>query len=252
MRSQGQSLNYERSGTRESEPMLDQLKQQVYEANLRIDREGLVLLTWGNVSAVDRAQDVFVIKPSGVGYDALSSDRMVPVSLSSGRVLDGTSRPSSDTATHRELYRAFPSIRAIVHTHSLYATAWAQAGREIPVLGTTHADYFEGPIPVTRALRKREIETDYELHTAKVIAERFRTIDPMRLPAVLVAGHGPFVWGASLQEAVENAIVLECTAQMASVTVSLNRSIRPLSKALLDKHFMRKHGAKATYGQSHK
>ena len=232
--------------------MLDQLKQAVYEANLRIEREGLVLLTWGNVSAVDRAQDAFVIKPSGVSYDALAPDRMVPVSLSSGRVLDGTLRPSSDTPTHRELYRAFPSISAIVHTHSLYATAWAQAGKEIPVLGTTHADYFEGPIPVTRPLRTREIETDYELHTASVIAERFRRLDPTRLPAVLVAGHGPFVWGASLDEAVENAIVLERTAQMASVSVSLNKSIRPLAKALLDKHFKRKHGPKATYGQPRK
>lgn len=232
--------------------MLDQLKKQVFEANLRINREGLVLLTWGNVSAVDREHDVFVIKPSGVGYGALTADAMVPVSLSSGSVLEGEFRPSSDTPTHRELYRAFPTISAIVHTHSLYATAWAQAGKEIPVLGTTHADYFEGPIPVTRALRKREIELEYELNTARVIAERFRTVDPTRLPAVLVAGHGPFVWGASLEEAVDNAVVLERTAQMASVSVALNRSVRPLGKALLDKHFSRKHGPKGTYGQPRK
>jgi L-ribulose-5-phosphate 4-epimerase len=229
--------------------MPDGLKRQVFEANLRILKEGLVLLNWGNVSAVDRDRNLLVIKPSGMAYDAMTAGAMVPVSLADGKALEGELRPSSDTPTHRELYRAFPAIRAIVHTHSLYATAWAQAGREIPALGTTHADCFDGPIPVTRSMRKDEIRTDYERNTAKVIVERFRKVDPMRVPAVLVRGHGPFVWGASIEEAIEHAIVLERVALMASVSLALNPSARPIGKSLLDKHFSRKHGPAAYYGQ---
>jgi L-ribulose-5-phosphate 4-epimerase len=229
--------------------MPDGLKRQVFEANLRILKEGLVLLNWGNVSAVDRDRNLLVIKPSGMAYDAMTAGAMVPVSLADGKALEGELRPSSDTPTHRELYRAFPAIRAIVHTHSHYATAWAQAGREIPALGTTHADCFDGPIPVTRSMREGEIRADYERNTGKVIVERFRKVDPMRVPAVLVRGHGPFVWGASIEEAIEHAIVLERVALMASVSLALNPSARPIGKSLLDKHFSRKHGPAAYYGQ---
>ena len=232
--------------------MPDELKRQVFEANLRILKEGLVLLNWGNVSAIDRDRNVLVIKPSGMAYDAMTAGAMVPVSLADGKALEGELRPSSDTPTHRELYRAFPAIRAIVHTHSLYATAWAQAGREIPALGTTHADCFDGPIPVTRSMRESEIRSDYERNTGRVIVERFRKVDPMRVPAVLVRGHGPFVWGASIEEAIEHAIVLERVARMASVSLALNPSARPIGKSLLDKHFSRKHGPAAYYGQKRK
>ena len=229
--------------------MLERLKRQVYEANLRIVREGLVLLNWGNVSAVDRKKGVLVIKPSGMAYEVMTADTMVPVSLKSGKVLEGDLRPSSDTATHRLLYQKFPAIKAIVHTHSLYATAWAQAGVEIPALGTTHADCFEGPIPVTRSMLKREIREQYERHTGLVIVERFREIDPMRVPAVLVRGHGPFVWGASIEEAVEHAVVLERVAWMASISLAANPSASPIEGFLLEKHFSRKHGPSAYYGQ---
>ena len=232
--------------------MLDELKRQVREANLRIVAEGLVLLNWGNVSAVDRDGDVLVIKPSGMAYQAMTAEAMVTVSLSTGKALEGARRPSSDTPTHLELYRAFPGIKAIVHTHSLYATAWAQAGRDIPVLGTTHADCFDGSVPVTRSMRENEIRDDYERNTGKVIVERFRKIDPMRVPAVLVRGHGPFTWGGSIEEAVENAIVLERVAQMASAALALNPSVRPIGKALREKHFSRKHGPSAYYGQKRK
>jgi len=232
--------------------MLDELKRQVYEANLRILREGLVLLNWGNLSAVDRDGDIVVIKPSGIAYDVMTADAMVPVSLADGKALEGELRPSSDTPTHRELYRAFPAINAIVHTHSPWATAWAQAGREIPAFGTTHADCFDGAVPVTRSLRESEIREDYERNTGRVIAERFRRIDPMRIPAVLVRGHGPFTWGASIEEAVENALVLERVAQMASVSLAINPSVRSIGKFLREKHFSRKHGPEAYYGQKRK
>jgi L-ribulose-5-phosphate 4-epimerase len=232
--------------------MLDELKRQVCEANLRIVREGLVLLTWGNVSAVDRDADVLVIKPSGVAYGAMTADAMVPVSLADGRTLEGELRPSSDTPTHRELYRAFPAIKAVVHTHSLYATAWAQAGREIPAIGTPHADCFDGAVPVTRSMRESEIREEYERNTGKVIVERFRKIDPMRVPAVLVRGHGPFTWGASIEEAVENALVMERVAEMASVSLAINPSVRSIGKVLREKHFSRKHGPAAYYGQKRK
>ncbi len=232
--------------------MFEELRQNVCDANLRIVREGLVLLTWGNVSALDETRETVVIKPSGIPYNDMNAAAMVPVSLSTGTVVEGSLQPSSDTPTHRVLYQAFGDIRAIVHTHSLYGTAWAQAGREIPVLGTTHADHFGGPIPVTRVMKKSEIESDYEANTGKVIVERFRKLDPMRVPAVLVNGHGAFTWGTTLDEAVENAIVLERTAQMAAVTLGLNLSVRPISKTLLEKHFGRKHGPDSYYGQSRK
>jgi len=229
--------------------MLERLKEQVCRGNLRVVREGLVILTWGNVSGIDREQALVVIKPSGVAYDEMTPDHMVVVSLGSGEVVEGTFRPSSDTPTHLELYRAFKGIGGIVHTHSLYATAWAQAQQEIPVLGTTHADHFCGPVPCTRFMTKEEIESDYELNTGRVIVERFAGLDPLHIPAVLVAGHGPFTWGASVEEAVENALVLEYVARMASETLRVNPAARPIEDVLLDKHFLRKHGPTAYYGQ---
>lgn len=228
---------------------LTELRRLVCDANLRVVREGLVLLTWGNVSGVDRASGMMVIKPSGVAAPDLKPENMSVVSLETGTPIGGGPKPSSDTPTHIEIYRAFTSAAAIVHTHSLYATAWAQAGREIPALGTTHADHFRGPIPVTRALTKREIAKEYEVNTGRVIVQRFKRIDPADVPAVLVRGHAPFVWGKTMGDAVENAIVLERIAEMAAVTFSLARGVRPVSRDLLDKHFLRKHGPKAYYGQ---
>lgn len=232
--------------------MLQQLKERVCEANLRLVREGLVLLTWGNVSAIDREEGLIVIKPSGVPYGEMTPETMVVVSLDSGKVVAGTLNPSSDTPTHRELYRAFPAIGGIAHSHSPSATVWAQAKREIPPYGTTHADHFFGTIPCTRELRNAEIASDYELNTGKVIVERYRKLDPLSVPGALVAGHGPFAWGDTVEHAVENAIVLERVARMASETVLLNRSVKPLKQALLEKHFHRKHGKSATYGQRKK
>ena len=182
--------------------MLEELKRQVCEANLQLVRDGLVIQTWGNVSGLDRAQGLVVIKPSGVSYNAMRPEHMVVVQLASGQIVEGALKASSDTATHLELYRAFAEIGGIVHTHSLYATAWAQAQREIPALGTTHADYFYGPVPCTRQMTPAEIESEYELNTGKVIVERFATLDPLQKPAVLVASHAPFVWGASVAKAV--------------------------------------------------
>lgn len=229
--------------------MLEPLKQRVYEANLRLVDEGLVLLTWGNASAVDREHQAMVIKPSGVPYDMMKPEHMVVVSLATGEVIDSNLTPSSDTPTHIELYKAFPNIGGIAHTHSLYATVWAQAKREIPPLGTTHADHFRGTIPCTRALRQKEIAADYEKNTGRVIVERFRKLNPLEQPAVLVANHGPFTWGRTIEEAVENAVVLERTAHMASETFKLNRLLKPISRTLLEKHFLRKHGRDAYYGQ---
>lgn len=229
--------------------MLEELKRQVCEANLQLVRDGLVIQTWGNVSGLDRAQGLVVIKPSGVSYDAMRPEHMVVVQLGSGQIVEGTLKPSSDTATHLELYRAFAEIGGIVHTHSLYATAWAQAQREIPALGTTHADYFYGPVPCTRQMTPGEIESEYELNTGKVIVERFATLDPLQKPAVLVASHAPFVWGASVAKAVENALVLEYIARLASETLVANPSAGPMQSELLDKHFLRKHGPGAYYGQ---
>lgn len=232
--------------------MLEQLKQQVCEANLQLVREGLVIQTFGNVSGVDRASGNLVIKPSGVTYDAMKPEQMVVVSLATGQVVEGKLRPSSDTPTHRVLYQAFAQIGGVVHTHSLAATAWAQARREIPALGTTHADFFYGPVPVTRLLTAKEIQQDYETQTGNVIVERFRKLDPLQRPAVLVANHGPFAWGRSLSDAVHNAVALEYCARLASETLRLRPASKAMPAALLDKHFLRKHGAQAYYGQDSK
>jgi L-ribulose-5-phosphate 4-epimerase len=232
------------------------LKQSVYEVNMAIVRSGLVVLTWGNASGVDRQEDgsrgVMAIKPSGVDYEKLRPDDIVIVSLASGEVVEGTKRPSSDTRTHLELYRAFANIGGIVHTHSLHATAFSQARREIPCLGTTHADHFYGTIPVTRDLTAAEINGDYELETGKVIIERFRAgkIDADDMPAVLVASHAPFVWGKTPQKALENAIALEYVARMQIASWQLNSETKGVGQVLLDKHFKRKHGAGAYYGQT--
>jgi len=229
--------------------MLEELKKQVCKANLDLVKEGLVIQTWGNVSGVDRASGNMVIKPSGVPYDRMKPGHMVVVSLETGRVVEGDLKPSSDTPTHRILYRAFKSIGGVVHTHSLYATAWAQARREIPPLGTTHADYFHGPVPCTRLLTAREIKSEYEANTGHVIVEKFRKVDPLRFPGVLVASHAPFAWGETVEKAVENAAVLEHLARLASETLRVKPSVRPMQKVLLDKHFLRKHGPGAYYGQ---
>lgn len=227
------------------------LKTEVCRINQQIVRAGLVVLTFGNASAADRAAGVMAIKPSGVDYDALTPDDIVVLSLKDGRVLEGDKRPSSDTPTHLHLYQNFPNIGGIVHTHSIQATAWAQAGREIPCLGTTHADHCHGPVPVTRRLTTKEIRDDYELNTGKLIVERFAKgrLNPDHVPMVLVAGHAPFVWGASAAKALENAIALEAMAALAAHTLALNPAARPIPPALLDKHFLRKHGDKAYYGQ---
>jgi len=230
--------------------MLEQLKRTVCKANLVLVKEGLVIQTWGNASGIDRAQGLVVIKPSGVPYDDMKAEHMVVVSLETGEVVEGRLKPSSDTATHVVLYRAFKHIGGIVHTHSLYATAWAQACKGIPSYGTTQADYWHGHVPCTRQLTPREIKSDYEVNTGKVIAERFRNLDPGKHPAVLVASHGPFTWGKDVNDAVHNAAVLEFVARLASETLRLNGRVRPVQSHLLDKHFLRKHGPKAYYGQT--
>jgi L-ribulose-5-phosphate 4-epimerase len=229
--------------------MLEELKREVCRANLELVREGLVIQTWGNVSGLDRGKGLMVIKPSGVPYNEMKPKHMVVVDLRCGRVMEGKLNPSSDTPTHLVLYRAFERIGGIVHTHSLYATAWAQGGHSVPALGTTHADYFHGPIPCTRLLKKNEIHSDYEANTGKVIIETFRKRDPLACPAVLVASHGPFAWGKTVQEAVHNAIVLEHLVRMAGETLRVFPSARPMPQVLLDKHFFRKHGPNAYYGQ---
>ena len=228
--------------------MLEELKQQVWQANLQLPKLNLVAFTWGNVSAIDRASGVMVIKPSGVTYEAMRADQMVCVDLASGEVVEGDLRPSSDTPTHLVLYRAFPTIGGIVHTHSRWATIFAQAGRDIPALGTTHADYFYGDIPVTRPLSKSEIEGAYELETGNVIVETMRGIDPIAMPAILVQEHGPFAWGKDAAEAVYHAAVLEEAAMMAWHTLALAPSAH-LTPTLMDKHYLRKHGKNAYYGQ---
>jgi L-ribulose-5-phosphate 4-epimerase len=229
--------------------MLEELREQVCRGNLDLVRAGLVIETFGNVSGVDRGTGHIVIKPSGVPYDGMRPEQMVVVSLATGAVLGGELSPSSDTPTHLELYRAFPNIGGVVHTHSLYATAWAQAQREIPDLGTTHADYWHGPVPCTRLLTDGEIRGDYEAHTGRVIIERFADLDPLARPAVLVASHGPFTWGRTVADAVHHAIFLEYVARLASETFRLRPDIQPMQPALLDKHFLRKHGPGAYYGQ---
>lgn len=228
--------------------MLESLKSQVLAANLELVNRGLVLYTFGNASGIDRERGLVAIKPSGVSYETMTADDMV-VSDLDGRIVDSRLKPSSDLATHLELYRAFPQIGGVVHTHSEYATAWAQAGREIPAYGTTHADYFYGPVPVTEELTAEEIGGDYVLNTGRKIVERFRTLDPMAVPGVLVAGHAPFAWGRDAEQAAYHAVVLEAVARMAFYTATLNPDCRGVSQALLDRHYFRKHGAKATYGQ---
>jgi L-ribulose-5-phosphate 4-epimerase len=229
--------------------MLEKLKREVCAANLELVREGLVIQTWGNASGIDRERGLIVIKPSGVSYDGMAPRHMVVVSLQSGKVVEGKLKPSSDTATHLVLYRAFGGIGAVVHTHSLYATAWAQANRNLPAYGTTQADYWYGEVPCTRRLTTRELGSDYEAHTGRVIVERFRRLDPLQHPAVLVASHGPFAWGKTLADAVHNAVVLEFIARLASETLRINPKVTSMQPALLDTHFLRKHGPKATYGQ---
>jgi L-ribulose-5-phosphate 4-epimerase len=228
--------------------MLERLREEVYEANLEIVRRGLVLYTFGNVSGIDRSQGLVVIKPSGVDYDRLTAGEMVVTDLD-GRVRAGNLRPSVDLATHLALYQAFADIGGVVHTHSEFATIFAQAKRPVPALGTTHADYFHGPIPVTRDLTSAEIDGDYVASTGRVIAETFEGRDPMAVPAALVASHGPFAWGRSPADAVHNAVVLEAVAKMALHTLTLSPDAGPMQPALLDQHFLRKHGSAATYGQ---
>jgi L-ribulose-5-phosphate 4-epimerase len=230
--------------------MLEALKEDVCQANLELVREGLVIQTWGNVSGIDRTSGHVVIKPSGVPYDRMQPAHMVVVSLATGLVVEGQLKPSSDTPTHLVLYRAFAGVGGIVHTHSLYATAWAQARRELPALGTTHADYCYGPVPCTRLMTAAEIQGDYEADTGKVIVERFAQLDPLAAPAVLVASHGPFAWGPTVSDAVHNAVVLEHLARLASETLRLEADTPPMQPVLLDKHFLRKHGPGRYYGQT--
>lgn len=228
--------------------MLESLREEVFEANLELVRRGLVLYTFGNASGIDRQKGLVVIKPSGVAYEAMKPSDLVVTNLD-GDIVEGRLRPSSDLATHLILYRAFEKIGGVVHTHSRSATAWAQAGREIPCFGTTHADYFYGPVPVTPPLTREEIDTAYEANTGHAIVRRFSGLDAMAVPAVLVAGHAPFVWGKSAAEAAYHAVVLEEVARMALKTVTVNPDAKPVAQALLDKHYLRKHGAAAYYGQ---
>lgn len=228
--------------------MLESLRNEVCEANLELARRGLAVYTFGNASGIARDRGLVAIKPSGVPYDTLKPADLVITDLD-GRVVEGTLRPSSDLATHLVLYRAFPAIGGVVHTHSRNATAWAQACREIPCFGTTHADYFYGPVPVTACLAREHIAGDYEQRTGDAIVERFRGLDPTQMPAALVACHGPFCWGADAAQAAHHAVILEEIATMAYQTVVLNTAARPISPHLLDKHFLRKHGPGAYYGQ---
>ncbi len=242
--------------------MLEELKEKVWKANLDLVRHGLVIFTWGNVSAIDRKSGLVVIKPSGVDYDTMKPSDMVVVDLD-GKVVEGELNPSSDTPTHLVLYRAFPNIGGVVHTHSTYATAWAQAGVDIPNIGTTHADYFHDDIPCTRNMKRSEVFGEYEKETGNVIVERFKGMNPDDTPAVLVRNHGPFAWGKDADNAVHNAVVLEQVAKMASISVSLSTSEKlkstyipgfgpKMNKLLIEKHYSRKHGPNAYYGQKKK
>lgn len=234
-----------------SEGSYREIREAAYEANVRIVEAGLVLLTWGNASAADRERDVFAIKPSGVPYSELSPKAMVVVSISDGTVVDSTYRPSSDTPTHAEIYRSFSNVAGVVHTHSHHAVCFAQACRDIPCYGTTHADHFVDAIPVTRSLTSEEMAGEYELETGRVIVECFRerALRPDDIPGVLVAHHGPFAWGATAEKAAENATVLEEVARMSLHTETLNRNVTPAPRELVEKHFYRKHGSSAYYGQ---
>jgi L-ribulose-5-phosphate 4-epimerase len=232
--------------------MLERLKEQVFQANLLLPKHGLITFTWGNVSGIDREQGLVVIKPSGVSYDVMKAEDMVVVELETGKTVEGSLKPSSDTPTHIELFKAFPNIGGIVHTHSRWATTFAQAGRGIMALGTTHGDYFYGEIPCTRKMTKAEIAGEYEKETGTVIIETFQGKDPDTMPAVLVYSHGPFAWGTDPMDAVHNAVVLEEVAFMNFHTMMLEPDIPPMQQELLDKHYLRKHGANAYYGQTKK
>ena len=229
--------------------MLKKLKEQVFQANLLLPKHGLVTFTWGNVSGIDREKGLVVIKPSGVPYETMKRDDMVVLELATGKVVDGELKPSSDTPTHLELYKAFPNIGGIVHTHSRWATSFAQAGRGIAALGTTHGDYFYGEIPCTRKMTEAEIQAEYEKETGTVIIETFKDKNPDAIPGVVVYSHGPFAWGKDAMDAVHNAVVMEEVAFMNIQTMLLNPGIQPMQQELLDKHYLRKHGANAYYGQ---
>jgi L-ribulose-5-phosphate 4-epimerase len=231
--------------------MLEQLKEAVYRANMDLVAHGLVIFTWGNVSGIDRERGLVVIKPSGVDYATMKPTDMVVVDLATGKVVEGDLRPSSDTPTHLELYRAFPEIQGVVHTHSTYATAWAQAGKDIPNIGTTHADYFHDAIHCTVDMTAEEVCGDYELQTGKVIVKRFAGLNPVHTPGVLVKNHGPFSWGKSPADAVHNAVVMEQVAKMAFIAFSVNPQLT-MNPLLVEKHFNRKHGPNAYYGQTKK
>ena len=230
--------------------MLEELKRKVFEANLLLPEYGLVVFTWGNVSGIDREKGLVVIKPSGVEYDTLKAEDMVVTDLQ-GNVVEGHYKPSSDLMTHLEFYRSFPNIGGVVHTHSINAVAWAQAGKDIPALGTTHGDYFYGNIPYTRCMTAGEIKGEYELNTGKVIVEEFkkRNINPDEIPAVLVHSHGPFTWGRDPFDAVHNSVVLETLAEMALKSIVINPDAEEMQQELLNRHYLRKHGPKAYYGQ---
>jgi len=228
--------------------LLKSLREQVLEANLELVRRGLVVYTFGNLSGIDRGEGLVAIKPSGVPYEELTSTHIVIMDLA-GKIVDGNLRPSSDWPTHLELYKHFPNIGGVAHTHSEFATAWAQAEKPIPCFGTTHADYFHGPVPVTDRLSASQIKGDYELETGVAICQTFAKLDPDAIPAVLVAGHAPFCWGRTAADAAHNAVILEYVARMACHTLSINAESRPLARELHDKHFLRKHGRNAYYGQ---
>lgn len=227
---------------------MQQLKQQVFEANMDLPRYGTVTFTWGNVSAIDRQRGLVVIKPSGIAYESMTVDDMSVVDLQ-GHVVEGRWRPSSDTATHLALYRRYPDLGGVVHTHSTHATAWAQAGLAIPALGTTHADYFFGDIPCTRALSAQEVDEAYELNTGQVIIETLGEANPLHTPGIVVYQHGPFAWGKDAHEAVHNAVVMEEVARMAWIARGINPQLQPIDSWLMNKHFQRKHGPNAYYGQ---
>lgn len=228
--------------------MLEELKKEVLDANQDLVKYNLVTLTWGNVSGIDRNKKLIVIKPSGVEYDKLKIDDMVVVDLN-GKVVEGNKKPSSDTPTHIELYKSFVNIGGITHSHSEYATIFAQACKEIPCFGTTHADHFNGPVPVTRFLNRNEVEENYELNTGKLIVERFRNLDPVSTPGVLLAGHAPFTWGKNAEDSVKNNLVLERVAKMALTSLQINPNLKDLPDYILNKHYSRKHGSNAYYGQ---
>ncbi|MCM1051381.1 MAG: L-ribulose-5-phosphate 4-epimerase [Paenibacillus sp.] len=228
--------------------MLEELKEKVYRANIELVEHGLVIFTWGNVSGIDREKGLMVIKPSGVDYDVMTPDDMVVVDLATGEKVEGKLKPSSDTPTHLVLYRAFPEIGGVVHTHSTYATAWAQAGIDLPNIGTTHADYFYKAIPCTPDMTEAEVMNDYELETGNVIVKRFEGMNPMHTPGVLVKNHGPFAWGKDPHDAVHNAVVMEQVAKMAFVAYQVNPALT-MNQLLIEKHFNRKHGPGAYYGQ---